>query len=172
MAPTPTVVAIVVVVAAVELVVVATRIAVVWVVEARTATVVVPAIVTMTTVVVAIIAVRTVATVVAVVISVIAIVVAVWAVATAIISFRTIGFVETVAYTVLKRIVVATLRWCGGAVARTALSRAHILLTHALIGVVAGIVALWSGVSLCRTRGYALCLHIVVAAWLSSHSFS
>lgn len=171
MAPTPTVVAIVVVVAAVELVVVATRIAVVWVVEARATTVVVPTIVAVTTVVVAIIAVRTVATVVAVVIP-ITIIVAVRAVATTIISFRTIGFVEAVAYAVLKRIVVTALRWCGGAVARTTLSRAHILLTHTLIGVVAGIVALWSGVSLCRTRGYAPSLHIIVAAWLSSLSFS
>ena len=145
-APTPTVVAIVIVVATVELVVVATRIIVVWVVVAWTTTIVVPAIVTVSTVVVAIIAVRTVATVVAVVVSVITIVVAVWAVATAIISFRTIGFVEAVAYTVLKGIVIATLLWRGGAVARTTLRRAHILLAHALIGVVACVVALWSGV--------------------------
>lgn len=150
--PTPTVVAIVIVVAAVELVVVATRIAVVWVVVAWTTTIVVPAIVTVSTVVVTIIA--------------------VWAVATAIISFRTIGFVEAVAYTVLKRIVIAALLWRGGAVARTTLRRAHILLAHALIGVVSGIVALWGGVSLCRTRGYAPSLHIVVATWLSSHPFS
>ena len=109
--------------------------------------------------------------VVATVVSVITIVVAVWAVATAIISFRTIGFVEAVAYTVLKRIVIAALLWRGGAVARTTLRRAHILLAHALIGVVACAVALWGGVSLCRTRGYAPSLHIVVATWLSSHPF-
>lgn len=148
--PTPTVVAIVIVVATVELVVVATRIAVVWVVVAWTTTIVVPAIVTVSTVVVAIIAVRTVATVVAVVISVITIVVAVWAVATVVVA------IVTVAYTALNPTVIATLWRCDGAITRTLLHCANTLLTIVLSGT--SIVAWWCGiVAALRGRGGSFC---------------